>query len=32
MARARLLDDDLDYANDPRQVLARGAPRRAHPI
>lgn len=29
MARARLLDDDHDYVNDPRQVLARGTPRRA---
>jgi adhesin transport system membrane fusion protein len=30
MARTRLLDDDLDYVNDPRKVLARGTPRRAH--
>ncbi len=29
MARARLLDDDLDYVNDPREVLSRGSPRRA---
>jgi adhesin transport system membrane fusion protein len=29
MSSSKLLDDDLDYANDPRQVLARGAPHRA---
>ncbi len=29
MARARLQDEDLDYVNNPREVLARGTPRRA---